>query len=785
MKTKLFLTILLAANLSITSAQLAMGNWRTHLAYNQITQITQSDEKVFAISDGALFSINKYDESIEVYSKIFGLSDNKIVQIQYSHTNKLLFIAYENSNIDLITDDGEIFNLTDIYRKNISGSKKINDILFIGEKAYLSCDFGIVVINLTRKEVADTYIIGPEATMVKVKSLANLGDKLYAITDGTIFVANTSSNMTNYQNWTALSVPIAEVYKKVVVYDDGLLLLTEAKNVHRFKNDTWEQNIYTEVTNLTSNDNALFVCYEDNIKFFLNPTSSALDIAIYHPQAGLYDSLNSLLWIAAYEEGVKRSNLTGTEFNVFKPNGPATNYAWRMKYSNGKIIVVPGGRWAVQYFRFSHVMMYENSTWSNIFGSEIEQVTSQPSRDFVDVAIDPTDNTHFFVASYGIGLYEFRNNKFYMLYNNDNSNIETIFPGSKITNPNEYYFYHRVDGLVFDKSNNLLLLNMGVSSTVKYMTPDPDGEGPANGIVKNLPYADIKDVSTAQDILISGSNPNHKWVSIPRASGSETAIFTFDDNGTYEDMSDDKYRYFNFFYDQDNNRFMPQNFLTIALDKDNVVWVGTDKGPILLDNPESCFDEGYKCTRIKIPRNDGTQLADYLLENKKIKAIAVDGANRKWIGTEGSGVFLLSPNGQTTIHHFTTENSPLLSNNIISITINEKTGEVFFGTGNGIISYQSDAIEGGEKFENVHAYPNPVRENYHGLVSITGLIPNSIVKITDVNGHTVFETTSNGGIATWDCTRKGGNRVATGIYIAMCFSKDGKQYATTKILIIN
>jgi len=145
----------------------------------------------------------------------------------------------------------------------------------------------------------------------------------------------------------------------------------------------------------------------------------------------------------------------------------------------------------------------------------------------------------------------------------------------------------------------------------------------------------------------------------------------------------------------------------------------------------------------------------------------------------------LSPNGQTTIHHFTVENSPLLSNNILSIVINDKTGEVFFGTGNGIISYQSDAIEGGDTFDNVHAYPNPVRENYHGLVSITGLIANSIIKITDVNGHTIFETTSNGGIATWDGTRKNGDRVATGIYIVICLSNDGKQYATTKILFIN
>jgi hypothetical protein len=782
MKTRIFLFTTLLFYTFNASAQLAMGSWRTHLAYNQITQITQSEDKIYAISDGALFSINKYDESSEVYSKTYGLSDTKIAQIQYSYTNHLLFIAYQNSNIDLITDDGEIFNITDIYKKNINGSKIINDILFINNKAYVACDFGIVVINLTKKEIADTYIIGPNASMIKIKSLVELNNKLYAITDNTIYMADMNSNMTNYQNWKTLITSLTETYQKAIIYNGVLLVLTEDKNVHAYANQTWQHNIYSNVTGISTNNNVLFLCSTENIKCLLSPTGAPVTITIKDPRMGIYDADNQQFWIAAFEEGVVKSNLSGTAFNTFKPSGPAVNYAWRMRYSNGKIIVVPGGRWAVQYSRDGHVMMYENGTWTNIFCSEIS--TGHPTWDFVDAAIDPSDNSHFFIASYGIGLYEFRNNKFYKLYNADNSNIETIFPNSKYTDPDAYYFYHRVDGLIFDKSNNLWLLNMGVSSTVKYMTPDTDGDGPAYGVVKNMPYNDIKTAKTAQDIIISNKNANHKWVCVPRAAEG-TAIFTFDDQGTLDNMDDDVYKYFTYFYDQDANKFNPENFLSIAQDKDGAIWIGSEKGPIVLENTESCFNEDYRATRIKIPRNDGTNLADYLLENERINAIAIDGANRKWIGTESSGVYLLSPNGQTTIHHFTVENSPLLSNNILSIVINDKTGEVFFGTGNGIISYQSDAIEGGDTFDNVHAYPNPVRENYHGLVSITGLIANSIIKITDVNGHTIFETTSNGGIATWDGTRKNGDRVATGIYIVICLSNDGKQYATTKILFIN
>ena len=160
------------------------------------------------------------------------------------------------------------------------------------------------------------------------------------------------------------------------------------------------------------------------------------------------------------------------------------------------------------------------------------------------------------------------------------------------------------------------------------------------------------------------------------------------------------------------------------------------------------------------------------------------GANRKWIGTASSGVYLVSEDGLETIHHFTSENSPLLSNAIQSIAIHEKTGEVFIGTGNGLISYQSDAIEGGDRFQNVRAYPNPVRPEYTGLITITGLITDTQIRITDINGNLIYETQSNGGVATWDGCNNSGSPVVSGVYFAHCLSNDGKQKHITKILII-
>lgn len=781
------LKILLLASFISTSLfaeQLPIGSWRTHLAYNNTEVIAQTKDKVYAVSEGALFSIGKYDNGVEILSKISGLNDNNILRIGYSKDNDILLIAYANSNIDLLTEDG-IFNISDIYRKNISGSKTINDIYFKDDFAYLSCDFGIVVLNLKKQEVTDTYIIGLTGETTPVYSLAELNGKFYATTENAILTANsTGVNLANFENWVKLAnAPTSGTNARAITYGNSLFLLQTDGDVHTYWSGAWvNSTTFSSVVNLNSNDNYLFVLNKQQVNYYKNgDVTTPSIISRVDTKMAIYDPEDNDIWVAASYAGVGKWSIANQSFDLFRPSGPTVNYAWRIIYSNGKILTIPGGRWAVEYNRIGHVMMFENGVWTNILNDFIPGPTGAAmtlyATDFVDAVIDPLDNAHFFVATYGTGIYEFRENKFYKLYNAENSGVETIFPTRKPEYA--YYKYHRIDGLTYDDEGNLWFLNSGTSSTVKYMPKN------STGAVKMVPFESIKSVGTAQDIIISKQNKKQKWVLIPRRLDNyTTGMFTFNDNGT-ETSDDDISRLFTFFYDQDGKKFQPSNFLCVAQDQDKALWLGTSEGPIVLTNQSKAFDADYTCTRIKIPRNDGTNLADYLLDGIKVNAIAVDGANRKWIGTESSGVFLVSPNGLETIEHFTSENSPLLSDNIISIGINDKTGEVFFGTGKGLISYQSDAIEGGDSFTNVHAFPNPVRETYHGVITITGLVTDSRVKITDIAGNVVFETISNGGIATWDGNRRTGERVATGVYLALCFSPDGQQYATTKILVIN
>ena len=256
--------------------------------------------------------------------------------------------------------------------------------------------------------------------------------------------------------------------------------------------------------------------------------------------------------------------------------------------------------------------------------------------------------------------------------------------------------------------------------------------------------------------------------------------------GTLEDSSDDKHKFIKNFTNQDGTILSHNGIYCITEDKNGAIWIGTGQGPIILNNPSNFFEDDFYCTQIKVPRDDGTNLADFLLANDKINAIAVDGGNRKWIGTEMNGIYLLSPDGLETIHHFTAENSPLLSNNIQSIAIHPHTGEVFIGTSKGLVSYQSDATEPEDNFveDNVYAYPNPVKPDYTGVITITGLVQDTDIKITNVSGKLIHEGTSVGGQFTWDGKNQQGKRVPSGVYFVLAANAEGKEGIATKILFI-
>lgn len=776
---KYFLSILILAVGFTATGQGIIGKWRTHLAYNSVNQIAQSKTKIFAISEGSLYSVSKLDGDIEFYSKMSGLNDANILKIEYDEANNQLLIIYQNGNIDIMHEAG-VNNIPDLFRKQMSNSKAINEVSFSGKNAYLSSDFGILLVNMEKQEITDTYIIGQGGRETKVLSTVIHNDTIYSISENQLLWSDARKPhlLVNFEYWKPVTeLPGSGEFKQVLSFGGKLLLLRGNELFRRDGASEWTQLASAfNINSVHLSNNRVIINDKTSYAFTLN---TQFELGIH--QVGVsddveYDSENNTFWLAGMDQGVISAKIKAgqqPEFNYYKPKGPAVNIPYWMTFAGERLFVVPGGRWDVPKNQPGIVMIYENNQWKNIYTKEIQDIVYQeiqwqPVLDFVNVAADPKDPKHFFVTSFGNGLFEFRDDQFVKWHHHKNSPFVNVFDFVP-------YSYIRLDGATFDKNGNLWLCNMFDANALKILK--------ASGEWTSLNFAE-SNKPTLGNILINNQNSKQKWVNSVR---SPSGVFIFDDNGTIDDQSDDKNRFISTFPDLDNpgSDLRPSYIYTLQQDKNGVIWAGTDLGPLLFYNTSRVFDSNYTCSRVKIPRNDGTNLADYLLKDETVQAIAIDGANRKWLGTKNSGLFLMSDNGQETIRHFTSSNSPLLSDNILSITINPVSGEVFVGTSNGLVSYQSDAAEGTGVYDNVYAYPNPVRESYKGIITITGLIDNTQVKITDINGNLIYQTISNGSLATWDGNDVDGRRVRTGVYLAICANEDGTQSSVTKILVVN
>lgn len=776
-KERIIAFLVLFFAFSRLSAQLAMEHWKTHFSYGKVDCIVSATENVYALSKGVLFSVNKEYQSLDFYSKISGLSDVRISYIAYSEKIKALVILYENANIDLLYDNGEVENIPDISRKNLAYSKNVNYIYFKDNDAFLCTDFGIVVLDLKRKEISETYFLGAGGSAVTVNSFCYWNGYYFATTKDKLYKANSKSLLVNFENWEEdASVGVGDK-QSVFVFADSLWLLKNDSTLYCYSSDAWHaRNSLGRVGKVKVEDDFLLVFSSANSLKKVDKTFAVEEIGKFGVNDAIFDKANNTYWLATSAD-VRAYDFSTKRIAVYKPNGPFTNYNYEMQFVNESLYVLSGCRWQ-DYGRAGYIDMYENGEWTYLAPKDMKAIPANTTvlaellpNGLVDIAIDPQDATHFFIAAWAQGLYEFRNKTFYKLYNADNPIIESALPEKYPERG--FYNYTRVGAVAFDANGVVWFANDYATNVMKYITPQ--------GVVGNYDVG-FGTLST-QKILVSNQNTNQKWVLVSRDDQGSSCLFVFDDGGTLTTTADDKKRKFAFFVDQDGKVLTPNFTWTMTQDHDGAIWIGTSSGLIVANNPENIFALNYHFEQIKIPRNDGTDEADYLLANEGINVIKVDAINRKWIGTNSSGVFLVSADGTEIIEHFTTENSPLPSNTILSIAINSQSGEVFFGTDNGIVSYQSDTAEGREDFSEIRAYPNPVRENFTGLITIAGLLDNTNVKIVDMAGNLIYTTTSNGSLATWDGLRSDGKLVSTGVYFAICTTDNKKVYARTKILI--
>jgi hypothetical protein len=757
----LIITVLLFFSL-FTSGQTPVGSWSDHLVYTSADCIALGTNEVFASTGSSLLVYNKAFSELKKMSRINGLSETGISTISWSAENSTLIIAYTTTNVDLLRDN-VVYNIPDINRKYIPGKKVINRIRTLGNYAYLSSSFGIVVIDLVKKEVYDTWKPGTDSETTEVYDISFGNGVVYAATDLGVFSASISNpGLSYFGNWQRVNIQPDPNGKYTSLVFSGSKLYANLSDPNKVGDHVYVfdgnslQFMYTPGVFYKSFDNApngftltstSFIHYYNSNGSLIKAITSVVQGTPEISQA-IVDENNDI-WIADKNSGmIKGENLTA--FSNLSLPGPVTNNAFSITSTNGKTIISGGATdvsWNNQG-RPLQISIFENNTWNSISTTSVQ--------DPIRSLIDPENPNHFFVSSWGGGLLEYENNNLIKQYNEVNSPLQTIIPGRP---------YVRICGLAMDESKYLWITQTEVPGSIKVLKPD--GTWIVNPVTISAP--------SIGDLIIT--TLGQKWIILPRGYG----LFLLDDNKTPDIFTDDKSMKI---LVQDTENQPISLIYSIAEDLDGNIWVGTDQGPLIYFNPRNMFDGNPKASRIKIARNDGTNDADFVLKTETITAIAVDGANRKWLGTSGSGLYLLSPDGTKQIYNFNEKNSPLLSNSIVSLAIDNKSGDIWIGTSRGVQSYRGNATEGREKFSKVLTFPNPVRQDFGGNVTITGLMADTQIRITDISGNLVFETVSDGGQATWDLKTYNGRRVATGVYLVFCASRDGSQSAVTKMLVI-
>ena len=747
--------------------EVSIGHWRTHLPYQKVIAVEPVGNLIYAATEYELFYYDKDDNSIHILNKINGLSDVGISTMGYCEAQHKLFIAYTNANVDLIDQAGNVSNMSVIKDKNIVGNKSINHVFFDDNLAYVACGFGIVVFDLAREEVKDTYYIGSQGNLVNVTDVAIFNGKIYASTDdGVYYASQNSQNLANYAAWSfdASLIHPHLAYTEMEVFGNKLFLNYDGgyDKDTLFVNDgnSWgyfEKDNISQKRELRAYNDKLIITNYYSVKVYDNTLAPILNIYSLdggiEPLSAAIDS-NHDYWIGDVRRGLLKTH-NGWNAEELKPNGTASKNVFELQACGDQVWIATGGHaanWGKRYMK-EGVARFDGF-WTIFNNQTMEELNG--FSDYICTATDPRDPSVTYIGTWGKGILKLKGDELVEVYNAENSTLDYWISDPNLIN---------ISGLGFDSHHNLWVANSGANRLLSVM--ESNGSWHSYSLGGNTNGNDI-------GVMIIDKY-DYKWI---LKRGGE--LIVFNDGGTLDDTSDDQVAFL--------NTGITTGGLTgtancLAVDKDGYVWVGTTDGPCYFADSRKIFTEpGYKASVKEVPRNDGTDQWDPLFKGSSVLSMAVDGANQIWFGLE-SGVSLMSfANKPEEIHYFTTDNSPLFENSVTTMAISAD-GEVFFGTASGVISYKGVSSEPAPEVTDVIAYPNPVADGYQGYVGIKGLVSNSLVRITTVDGSFVTQILSEGGQAVWDLTNINGQRVTPGIYFIFTSDKYGKNRFATKILV--
>ncbi|ULQ51215.1 two-component regulator propeller domain-containing protein [Flavihumibacter fluvii] len=722
-----------------------IGSWQEHLPYGSTIDVTSGQGKVFAATPFSCFSVSSQDANLERLSRITGLTETG-VQVIFCSPKGTLLIAYRNSSIDIVTP-GKVQTINALQLKPINGDKTIYQVNGNDDQCLLSTGFGIVVLNLEKNEIGDTWVLGNGGAYVKINGVVNYSGYYYAATEeGLKRAPANGSNLADYRNWTDVSgtagLPTGAARQVLMARDSLYVQVGTTLYMHR---DNQFIPLYTDGSNwinVNSSADKIIICEQSN---------SGATVQVILPDGKPFDRIShpllrnpkraiisgNSIWIADSTNGLLEKTDQGISAVI--PNSPAS-------IGSGDMLAENMDWWIATGNALSH---FSGSNWS-VYSAN-DQVLPAGFRNAGPLVMDKTEV--LWAGSDGGGLLKKVGDNFLLLQDG------LLAPA--FDDPSSY----RVGGLAVDADNNLWISNSGALKGLVVQFPGGDSKS------FTIPFT-YSGYAISQIII---DDNNQKWILSPNGNG----LFCFNHGASVENPADDQWRMYR--AGRGNGNLPSSNILCIVKDAFGFIWVGTDDGIGIVQCTEKVFTV-QGCEAV-LPVVQTDQFAGYLFKGETVQAIAVDGANRKWIGTK-NGLWLISANGEKTIYRFTTANSPLLDNDIRKIAIDHSDGTVLFSTASGICSFKGDATGGGTTNSDVVVYPNPVPPGYAGQVAIRGLVNNASVKITELNGRLVYQGRALGGQLVWNGRDLNGKTISTGIYLVLVSDDSRREQLVTKIVFI-
>jgi hypothetical protein len=745
----------------------AQGNqlWKSYYSYNEIVDVENGLNSVYAATSNTIFYKNLQINELNIINSVNGFKPESITAIHHSAAFNKTIAGNSNGLLLIANADGSIITKVDIIEEvpvapNI---KRINDLYEHNGKLYISCDYGISVLNLTTSEFENTYFIGAAGEEVKVLQTTVLNNEIYAVTS-TFGIRKGNLNnpfLYDFSQWQTFD---AGYWSGIVTIDNQLVAMNTDSKTYKYNGISF-QEILNQAQNglkLKTNGTEIIVTTRNNIYVLNNvfvPIVHITSIPGFTVNFTAATVIDNQVFVGTEKNGLFSTFISNpTIFQNMSPNGPVRNYIFRIKKAPNYLWTVYGD-YTREYNPYGldefGISKYSKDTgWETIPYDDLFQAKS-----ISDLAINPNNPNEVYASSYFSGLLKI-NNAGYTLYDNINTapnGLESLV----LSPPNPSYVDIRINSPAFDKNGNLWVTNAFIERGIKVLRSSGQWQSyNLNGILPNI-------VTPRYGPLVIDKNST-KWI-----PGYNNGLIAFNE------LLSNKFIIIDF---ETGN--LPDRVVNcVAIDTRNQLWIGTAKGLRILSSVDRFLRENeLVTTAIIIQEGD---LAQELFYQQTILDIVVDGANNKWVSIAEGGVFLVSSNGQETIYRFTKNNSPLPSNNIVDIEIDGVSGEVYFATDKGMVSFLGTSTKSSDDLANVFVYPNPVRPNFAGTIKIAGLTDKANVKITDIEGNLVFETTSSGGTIEWNRTAFGSHKVASGVYMVFVTSQDGLDSTVKKVMIIN